>query len=75
MVDFLVIGGGWTKRYASLRAIPKSALGVVGLAIAQQLSQRFPTKSTFLVERHLRAGEEIRYACVFEITGRPFSDS
>ncbi|KAJ3569350.1 hypothetical protein NP233_g5104 [Leucocoprinus birnbaumii] len=32
--------------------------GVVGLAIAQRLSQRFPSKSTFLVERHGRAGEE-----------------
>ncbi|KAF8138161.1 pyridine nucleotide disulfide oxidoreductase-like protein [Boletus edulis] len=33
--------------------------GVVGLAIAQRLSERFPTKSTFLVERHGQAGEEI----------------
>ncbi|KAG5637311.1 hypothetical protein H0H81_005004 [Sphagnurus paluster] len=33
--------------------------GVVGLAIAQRLSQRFPTLSTCLVERHPRAGEEI----------------
>ncbi|KAF9451751.1 FAD dependent oxidoreductase [Macrolepiota fuliginosa MF-IS2] len=33
--------------------------GVVGLAIAQRLSQRFPAKSTCLVERHGRAGEEI----------------
>ncbi|PCH41244.1 FAD dependent oxidoreductase [Wolfiporia cocos MD-104 SS10] len=32
--------------------------GVVGLAIARQLVQRFPSKSTFLVERHGRAGEE-----------------
>ncbi|KAF8974737.1 NAD dehydrogenase [Flammula alnicola] len=32
--------------------------GVVGLAIAQRLSQRFPSKSTFLLERHTRAGEE-----------------
>ncbi|KAF9246924.1 pyridine nucleotide disulfide oxidoreductase-like protein [Melanogaster broomeanus] len=30
--------------------------GVVGLAIAQRLSQRFPSKSTYLVERHIRAG-------------------
>ncbi|KAF9468831.1 FAD dependent oxidoreductase [Collybia nuda] len=33
--------------------------GVVGLAIAQRLSQRFPTCSTYLVERHSRPGEEI----------------
>lgn len=42
-------------------------LGVVGLAIAQRLSQRFPTKTTFLVERHVRAGEEIRCVCVLDI--------
>ncbi|KAF9535005.1 FAD dependent oxidoreductase [Crepidotus variabilis] len=33
--------------------------GVVGLAVAQRLSQSFPTKTTFLLERHTRAGEEI----------------
>ncbi|KNZ73688.1 L-2-hydroxyglutarate dehydrogenase, mitochondrial [Termitomyces sp. J132] len=33
--------------------------GVVGLAIAQRLAESFPTCSTFLVERHPRAGEEI----------------
>ncbi|XP_006460122.1 hypothetical protein AGABI2DRAFT_202848 [Agaricus bisporus var. bisporus H97] len=33
--------------------------GVVGLAIAQRLSQRLPTKTTFLVERHAQAGEEL----------------
>lgn len=33
--------------------------GVVGLAIARQLVQRFPSKATFLVERHHRPGEEI----------------
>ncbi|RDB20492.1 L-2-hydroxyglutarate dehydrogenase, mitochondrial [Hypsizygus marmoreus] len=33
--------------------------GVVGLAIAQRLSQRFPALSTYLVERHSRPGEEI----------------
>ncbi|KAH7888036.1 pyridine nucleotide disulfide oxidoreductase-like protein [Phlebopus sp. FC_14] len=32
--------------------------GVIGLALAQKLSQRFPSKSTYLVERHARAGEE-----------------
>ncbi|EIM21158.1 FAD dependent oxidoreductase [Wallemia mellicola CBS 633.66] len=32
--------------------------GVVGLAVAQKLSQRFPTRSTYLIERHQRAGEE-----------------
>ncbi|GLB33420.1 putative FAD dependent oxidoreductase [Lyophyllum shimeji] len=33
--------------------------GVVGLAIAQRLAHRFPTRSTYLVERHSRPGEEI----------------
>ena len=46
---------------------PKSVSGVVGLAIAQRLSQRYPTKTSFLVERHVRAGEEIRYDCVLDI--------
>ncbi|TBU33272.1 NAD dehydrogenase [Dichomitus squalens] len=32
--------------------------GVVGLAIAQRLGQRFPDKSTYLVERHNLPGEE-----------------
>ncbi|KAI0832493.1 NAD dehydrogenase [Trametes gibbosa] len=32
--------------------------GVIGLAVAQRLSQRFPRKSTYLVERHGTAGEE-----------------
>ncbi|KAI0677476.1 NAD dehydrogenase [Trametes maxima] len=32
--------------------------GVVGLAVAQRLAQRFPRNSTFLVERHGKAGEE-----------------
>ncbi|KAH9482469.1 L-2-hydroxyglutarate dehydrogenase, mitochondrial [Psilocybe cubensis] len=36
--------------------------GVVGLAVAQRLTQCFPYKSTYLVERHSRAGEETRYA-------------
>lgn len=50
------------------RVIPKLPSGVVGLAIAQRLSQQFPTKTTYLVERHARAGEEIRYAYVLDIT-------
>ncbi|KAA1465976.1 FAD dependent oxidoreductase [Dentipellis sp. KUC8613] len=33
--------------------------GVVGLAIARRLTQAFPEKTTFLLERHERAGEEI----------------
>ncbi|KAL0580917.1 hypothetical protein V5O48_001111 [Marasmius crinis-equi] len=33
--------------------------GVVGLAIAQKLCEKFPSKSTFIVERNARAGEEI----------------
>lgn len=49
------------------RVTPKSVSGVVGLAIAQRLSQRYPTKTSFLVERHVRAGEEIRYDCVLDI--------
>ncbi|KAF9008819.1 FAD dependent oxidoreductase [Cyathus striatus] len=32
--------------------------GVVGLAIAQHICQRHPNKSTYLVERHQRAGQE-----------------
>ncbi|KAF8259897.1 FAD dependent oxidoreductase-domain-containing protein [Lactarius quietus] len=32
--------------------------GVVGLAIARALSHRFPEKTTILIERHTRAGEE-----------------
>ncbi|KAI0638256.1 NAD dehydrogenase [Trametes polyzona] len=32
--------------------------GVVGLAVAQRLAQKFPGKSTYLVERHRAAGEE-----------------
>ncbi|KAJ3880610.1 NAD dehydrogenase [Lentinula edodes] len=32
--------------------------GVVGLAIAQRLCECFPSKSTYVVERHARAGEE-----------------
>ncbi|KAJ4472148.1 NAD dehydrogenase [Lentinula aciculospora] len=32
--------------------------GVVGLAIAQRLCDKFPSKSTYVVERHSRAGEE-----------------
>ena len=34
--------------------------GVVGLAIGQRLAQRYPRKSTYVVERHGRAGEETR---------------
>ena len=33
-------------------------LGVVGLAIARRLIQLFPSKSTYLVERHNTVGEE-----------------
>ncbi|KAH9947249.1 NAD dehydrogenase [Amylocystis lapponica] len=32
--------------------------GVVGLAVARHLAQRFPSKSTYLVERHSSAGQE-----------------
>ncbi|KAF8318963.1 FAD dependent oxidoreductase [Clavulina sp. PMI_390] len=32
--------------------------GIVGLAIARQLAEHFPTLSTFLVERHSHAGQE-----------------
>lgn len=34
--------------------------GVVGLAVARALLQRFPDRSTVLVERHTRSGEETR---------------
>lgn len=37
------------------------SLGVVGLAIARLLSLHYPEKSTFLVERNERAGEETRF--------------
>ncbi|KAI0081849.1 pyridine nucleotide disulfide oxidoreductase-like protein [Panus rudis PR-1116 ss-1] len=33
--------------------------GVVGLSIAQRLSQQFPSKSVYLVERHSKPGQEI----------------
>ncbi|KIO32452.1 hypothetical protein M407DRAFT_66539 [Tulasnella calospora MUT 4182] len=32
--------------------------GVVGLAVAQRLSKKFPEKLTYLIERHDRVGEE-----------------
>lgn len=32
--------------------------GVVGLAVTRALAERFPEKSTYLVERHARPGEE-----------------
>jgi len=32
--------------------------GVVGLSIAQALIKRFPNKTTYIVERHEKAGEE-----------------
>lgn len=34
--------------------------GVVGLAVARALLQRFPDKSTILIERRTRPGEETR---------------
>ena len=34
--------------------------GVVGLAVARALLQRFPDRSTVLVERHTHPGEETR---------------
>ncbi|KAH9991632.1 NAD dehydrogenase [Russula compacta] len=39
--------------------------GVVGLAIARALLQRFPDKSTILIERHTRPGEETRPAGLY----------
>lgn len=38
--------------------------GVVGLAVARALLQRFPDKSTVLIERHTRPGEETRYLSI-----------
>ncbi|KAJ7688400.1 FAD dependent oxidoreductase [Mycena rosella] len=56
-VDYLIVGGGeqnlWLYQWSSQHLYP----GVVGLAIARRLSQ-FSDKSTILVERHTRAGEE-----------------
>lgn len=40
----------------------------MGLAIARLLSTRFPEKSTYLVERNGRAGEETRYVSCVQIT-------
>jgi 2-hydroxyglutarate dehydrogenase len=34
--------------------------GIVGLAIARELCQTFPHKSTYLVERNASAGQETR---------------
>lgn len=41
-------------------AIMAMPVGVVGLAIARQLSMTFPEKTTYLVERNSSAGQEIR---------------
>ena len=59
MVDHLVVGGGMLiSPYICNRL--DLLLGVIGLAIARRLAERFPTKSTFVVERHAAAGQETR---------------
>ena len=64
VVDFLVIGAGALKQLWALglsKLISHFFAGVVGLAVAQRLSQSFPSRSTCLLERHNRTGEETRY--------------
>lgn len=39
--------------------------GVVGLAVARKLSEAFADRTTFLVERHTRFGEETRWVASF----------
>lgn len=61
-VDFLVVGGGECACFA-LKILVNNCCyysGVVGLAVAQRLSARFLSASTYLVERHQIAGQEIR---------------
>jgi cation diffusion facilitator CzcD-associated flavoprotein CzcO len=66
-VDHIVIGGGMSQGVPLTQSRPAHAKfltlergGVVGLAVARALLQRFPDRSTILVERHTRPGEETR---------------
>ena len=62
-IDHLVIGGGMSRTLAFsflARFLHHFLSGVVGLAVARQLALRHPENSTYLVERHNRAGEETR---------------
>jgi L-2-hydroxyglutarate oxidase LhgO len=66
VVDHVVIGGGVSCSLSMVATRRTEILvvwtkGVVGLAVARALSQRFPEKTTILIERHARAGEETRY--------------
>ncbi|CAK5262463.1 unnamed protein product [Mycena citricolor] len=56
-VDFLVVGAGM-KLIRSRGVQAHQLAGVVGLAIGRELCQKFPDKSTIVVERHPVAGEE-----------------
>jgi len=57
-VDHLVVGAG--KYAARDRTSSESDSGVVGLAVAERLTRRFPRRTTYLVERNATSGEEIR---------------
>lgn len=66
VVDHVVIGGGVLCSLSMVATKCTEILvvwtkGVIGLAVARALSQRFPEKTTILIERHARAGEETRY--------------
>ena len=61
-VDHLVIGAGmyqWIDKDVLILAY-EVHVGVVGLAVTQRLAQKYPDKSTYLVERNSRVGEETR---------------
>lgn len=45
-----------------------ASAGVVGLAIARSLTLNRPGKSVYLVERHLRVGEETRCGAMFDFS-------
>ncbi|POW05062.1 hypothetical protein PSTT_09931 [Puccinia striiformis] len=44
--------------------------GVVGLAIARELTNRFRDRSTFVVERNAQPGQETRYEEILVYTPR-----
>ena len=63
-IDHLVIGGGMSRTWlshSSLCSYHHLISGVVGLSVARQLVLRHFEKTTYLVERHNRAGEELRW--------------
>ena len=63
-IDHLVIGGGMSRTWlsrSSLCSYHHLISGVVGLSVARQLVLHHSEKTTYLVERHNRAGEETRW--------------